>query len=78
MSAEEGGVFQSLHCALLYGDEIHIIKQTTSMIFRYALEHIYIPVGATPLYFSLNTLNNSLTHREAALHVSGLSCPLVM
>lgn len=32
MSGEEGGVSQSLHCALPYGDEIHLIKQTTPMV----------------------------------------------
>lgn len=77
MSGEEGGVSQSLHCALLYGDEIHLIKQTTPMVLGSALDHNDIPVGASPLFFSLDTLNNSLTHREAALRVSELSCPLV-
>lgn len=37
-AGEAEGVFQSLHYTILYGDEIYIIKWTTLMIFRYALQ----------------------------------------
>lgn len=48
------------------------------MSFRCALECIYILVGDSLFCFLLDTVNNSLTHCETALHVSGLSWPLVM